>query len=111
VARKNEHDEVVIEDVLEKMKTINSAGWRRIEEKTDKDGKELVYYLTDAGMRDALQGLDFRPAIKALCDAGMILRDPGGRSMVSREPPGMGKPIRLYQVPGVVIGSEGSSAD
>ena len=109
--RKNEHDEVEVEDVLDRVKTQNSAGWRRVEEKSGKTGKELVYYLTDAGMRDALHGLDFRPAIKALCASGMILRDPGGRSMVSREPPGIGKPIRVYMVPGFVIGGEENSAD
>jgi putative DNA primase/helicase len=109
--RKDDDGTLIRDDapVVERNKTLNSAGWRRLEEKDE--CKVFSYYLTDVGMKDALQGLDFRPAIKALCDAGMIVRDNAGKSKVSCEPPGVGKSIRLYLVPSFVVGGEDIPAE
>lgn len=102
---RQDDDGTIVKDepIVERIKTVNSAGWRRLEE-TAVGKQGWMYYLTDAGMRDALQGLDFRPAVKALGDQGMIIRDNSGKSTLSREPPGTGKAVRLYAVPGHVIG-------
>ncbi|HUW80495.1 MAG TPA: DUF927 domain-containing protein, partial [Acidocella sp.] len=78
----------------ERFRTVNRAGWRRWI--VDSLGRgSWVYYLTREGMIEALSGLDFRAAIKALVERGFIVRDSAGKSTVSRRPPGVEDNIRL----------------
>ena len=111
VAEKSEDGEAPKDNVptSDRVKTLNSAGWRRLE--GDDYSKSWVYYLTDAGMKDALQGLDFWPAVKALCEEGMIIRSPDGKAKVGRSPPGVGKTIKLFMVPASIISRDENPAE
>jgi uncharacterized protein (DUF927 family) len=107
--RQNEDGELVEDEpsIIERNKTLVRAGWRRV---IEQDGRQIFeYYMTDEAMQEALAGLNFKPAVKSLCEAGFVIPDPSGKSpKVGRTPPGVGKTIRLYLVPGHVIGAEDS---
>ena len=66
--------------------------------------------MTREAMAEALTGLDFRAAVLALANAGMILKDKNGKSAVSVKPPGIEGGVRLYAVPSDVI-DYGTEAD
>jgi hypothetical protein len=103
---RNDDGEVIEEEpsIIDRDKTLARAGWRRV---VERDGKQIFeYLLTREAMQEALSGLDFKPAIKTLCEAGYVIKDNDGKSQVVREPPGVGKAIRLYLVPGDVIGRD-----
>lgn len=87
----------------ERFRPPNRAGWRRWAVNSAGDGG-WTYYLTRDGMTEALAGLDFRPALKALVEAGMIIPDRENKSMTKARPPGVDQPIRLYVVPGRAVG-------
>jgi uncharacterized protein (DUF927 family) len=86
----------------EKVRPRDRAGWRRYM-KQDDGRYGFRYYMTREAMGEALTGLDFRAAVLALANAGMILKDKNGKSAVSVKPPGIEGGIRLYAVPSDVI--------
>ena len=101
---RNEDGEVVHEEsaLIERNKTVIRAGWRRV---VDREGTpSFDFYLLDDAMREALSGLDFKSAIRTLTECGMIAKDGEGKSKTPCKPPGVGKLVRLYVVPGHVIG-------
>ena len=99
---KGEPDGQQVEDDMpvERVRTIMRAGWRRYIKKEN----AFRYYVTDDGMNEALAGLNFKQSIRALVAAKMILSDTAGRTKTVCQPPGVGKSIRLYMLPGDVIG-------
>lgn len=107
---KNADGEVILEESLnvDRSKTLIRAGWRRVVT-LDDGGSSFDYYLFDNAMREALAGLHFKNSIKTLRAAGMILPDPAGRSQTTARPPGAGKAMRLYRVPGHVAGWDGDA--
>jgi len=97
---------------VEKFRTINRAGWRQWT--TDELGNgEWTFYLNQDAMAEALAGLDFRASLKVLVNAGFLCPDKDGKSAVRKRPPGIGKVMRLYQVPATIMGAavDGLDAD
>ncbi len=97
----------------ERFRTAKRAGWRRWARQDD--GRHAwSYYLLADGMREALIGLDFRPALKVLVDAGFLIPGVGGKTSQTASPPGNSK-VRVYVVRGTILnaghGEEVSSAD
>ena len=68
---------------------INRAGWWRDE------GSGRLYLFNTAGLREALQGFDFRRALDTLQDVGALPASTGERSKPERIG---GRAVRLYTV-------------
>jgi len=81
---------------------VNRAGWRRW---TKESGGLFAwrYFVLPDAMRELLDGLDFRPAVKSLVEAGHIVPDANGRSARAISPPGNPK-VRAYEVPAAILG-------
>jgi uncharacterized protein (DUF927 family) len=92
----------------EKFRPMHRAGWRKYV--ANQGLGQWNYYVTDEAMVEALAGLDMASSIKALAEAGFIIRDPERKTKTKVRPPGIGKAIRLYVVPSDVIGASISYA-
>lgn len=82
----------------------HAVGWKRWDKAPDGRGA-WTYFVTADGMGEALAGLDKKAAVRVLAEAGHLVRDGEGKSMVSARPPGVPKRMRLYQVIGTVLGA------
>ncbi|MFN7643253.1 MAG: DUF927 domain-containing protein [Burkholderiales bacterium] len=78
-------------DTVERTRIINRAGWWR------DDAAGRVYLFQKDGMREALQGFDFKRALDVLEQSGALSRASGERSKPERVA-GRPKPIRLYSI-------------
>jgi putative DNA primase/helicase len=83
-------------DTVEKTKVINRAGWWR------DDAAGRAYLFHKDGMREALQGFDFKRALDVLEQAGALPKSSGERAKPERVA-GLPKPIRLYSVHSVKL--------
>jgi len=60
----------------------NQAGWRK------KDSDAVTYLFSSAGLKEALQGFDFKPALAVLEAAGVLITAAGRRQQRHRVPDG-----------------------
>ncbi len=90
---------------IEHIRTINRAGWKRWQSAEDGIGY-WQYHLTADGMREALQGLNLRAAVKLLQQHGYLPPpDRQGKAPHAVSVPGHGK-IRLYRVAASIMMAE-----
>ena len=81
-------------------KTINRAGWWR----DDAAGRTFLFH--SAGMREAVQGFDFKRALDVLQEAGALPKAGGERARPERI---AGRPVRLYAIHAAKLrGSDGA---
>ena len=88
----------------ERFRAVNRAGWRRWM-RDGTDHAAWIYYVTTEGMREALAGLDFKPALKVLADRGFLIPGSGGKSSQTASPPGHPK-ARVYVLRPSIMGAE-----
>jgi uncharacterized protein (DUF927 family) len=89
---------------VERFRAVKRAGWRR----WTRDGADRpawVYYVLPDGMREALAGLDYKPAVRTLADRGFLMPGSGGKSSQTANPPGHPK-ARVYVLRGSILGAE-----
>jgi len=84
---------------VEKFRTMKSVGWRKFV------AGEYLYLLTTTGIHEALEGLNFKAALKVLVARGLILPRSPKETATTLRVPGAG-PQKLYQVPSAVISAE-----
>lgn len=88
----------------ERFRTQMRAGWKRWQ-KLDDGETGWQFYLTSAGMKEALAGLNGRDAKKVLVDRGFL--KPGADGKLARviSPPGLGA-VRAYEVRAGILGAD-----
>jgi uncharacterized protein (DUF927 family) len=89
---------------VERFRAVKRAGWRR----WTRDGAARaawVYYVLPDGMHEALEGLDYKPAIKVLVNRGFVVPGGAGKSSQSVNPPGHPQ-ARVYVLYGSILGAE-----
>ena len=84
------------------------AGWRRWVQEAD-GTHSWRFFLTPDAMKEALVGLNFRDACRALITLGYLIPDKDGRSQRSVRPPGY-KQARLCEVPSSILGADPGEA-
>ncbi|WP_086642589.1 DUF927 domain-containing protein [Acetobacter sp. DsW_063] len=92
----------------ERFRTQMRAGWKRWQ-KLDDGATDWQFYLTSAGMKEALARLNGRDAKKVLVERGFL--KPGADGRVARviSPPGLGA-VRAYEVRAGILGADAGDA-
>ncbi|MBB2165379.1 DUF927 domain-containing protein [Gluconacetobacter sp. 1b LMG 1731] len=88
----------------ERFRTQNRAGWKRWQ-KQDDGRMGWTFYLSSAGMNEALSGLNGREAKRVLVDRGFLVPAADGKMAKVVSPPGF-KAVRAYEVRPVILGSD-----
>ncbi|RDI40268.1 uncharacterized protein (DUF927 family) [Gluconacetobacter liquefaciens] len=88
----------------ERFRTQNRAGWKRWQ-KQDDGRMGWIFYLSSAGMNEALSGLNGREAKRVLVDRGFLVPAADGKMAKVVSPPGF-KAVRAYEVRAAILGSD-----
>ncbi|MFC7609323.1 DUF927 domain-containing protein [Teichococcus aestuarii] len=88
----------------ERFPVVNRAGFRRWEQ-DDRKRWRWVYYVSPAGMAEAMTGLNFRDAIGSLLKSGFLISGADSKASRSMTPAGEAKQ-RLYHVSDTILMSE-----